>query len=195
MSGDSAVESSDTSGVLDTAMRAAGVIWLSPDPSDPHSARADPRTTGPVWHVWSDGACYLLTGPGEQRLPGIVPGRRCQVTVRNSAGGRSLTWRAAVESVDPADPTWASVAPKLAAARLNGGDPVAMLPTWPGRMTVLALRPSGVPITPDSGMPEDSQAAPPLATPATTPYRMPSDITRRFRRRRRPGFSSKQAPP
>ncbi len=173
----------DSAGVLDAAMRAAGVVWLSPEPSAP-GAESVPPTTGPVWHVWADGACYLLTGPGEQPLPGIVAGRQCQVTVRNSAGGRALTWPAFVEEVDPADPTWAAIAPKLAAARLNGGDPVAVVATWPGRLTILGLRPSGPPITPETGMPDDSQAAAPLPTPATTPYRM--QLGRwRFRRRTR----------
>ena len=162
--------------MLDRAMRSAGVIWLSPDPSAP-DAGTYPPTTGPVWQVWSEGACYLLTGPGEQVLPGIVPRRGCHVIVRDSAGGRSLTWAADVRAVDPAGPRWAEVAPKLAASRLNGGDPVAVVPTWPGRLTILCLSPSGVLATPAAGLPDGSLAAPPLPSPATTPYRMPSDDT------------------
>lgn len=167
---------------LEAAMKAGGAVWLRPDTSTTGGALLPP-TTGPVWYVWSDGAGYLLTGPGEQPLPGIVAGSRCAITARNSTGGRAITWTGMVEALDPAGSEWAAVAPKLAAARLNGGDPVVAVPTWPGRLTILVLRPTGDQATAPDGMPDDSQAAPPLPSPATTPYRMPSDITRGWRRR------------
>lgn len=164
-------------------MKGAGVVWLSPDPSSPGSSPI-PATTGPLWLVWSAGASYLLTGPGEQPVPGISPGGRCLVTARGSNGGRAITWAATVVALDPAGPEWAAVAPKLAAGRLNGGDPVAVVPTWPGRLTILCLRPTGELVTAETGLPEDSHAAAPLPSPATTPYRMPSDLSRAWRRRR-----------
>lgn len=162
-------------------MKGAGVVWLCP--AGP-TASAYPPTTGPIWHIWTDGACYVLTGPGEQPVPGIIDGSRCEVTARNADGGRALTWAATVSVLDPATPDWAVLAPKLAAGRLNGGDPVAVLPTWPGRLTILRLLPTGEMATPETGLPDGSQAAVPLPSPATTPYRMPSDITRGWRRRR-----------
>ena len=170
-------------------MKGVGVVWLSPETAptsgqNPPDAVALPPSTGPVWHVWSDGACYLLTGPGEQPLPGIVNGGRCRVTARNAAGGRAITWAATVEALDPSGTEWQAVAPKLAAGRLNGGDPVVVVPTWAGRLTILCLRPDGDLATAETGLPDDGQAAAPLPSPATTPYRMPSDITRRWRRRR-----------
>ena len=179
--------STEPPAALEAAMKGAGVVWLSPDPAtrvgQAHGGPT-PATTGPVWHVWSDGACYLLTGPGEQPLPGIVHGGRCAVTARNGAGGRAITWAATVEALDPSGPEWSAVAPKLAAGRLNGGDPVVVVPTWPGRLTILCLRPTGEQATVKTGLSHDSHAAAPLPSPATTPYRMPSDITRRWRRRR-----------
>lgn len=189
MPGDSAIDAVEPAAALEAAMKTAGVVWLSPGPATPAGktqpdAAPVPSTTGPVWHVWSEGACYLLTGPGEQSLPGIIPGSRCQVTARNAAGGRTITWEATVEALDPAGPEWRAVAPKLAAVRLNGGDPVLVVPTWPGRLTILCLRPTGDQASVRTGLPDDSLAAAPLATPATTPYRMPSDITRGWRRRR-----------
>lgn len=180
----SATEPTDPAGALEAGMKGVGVVWLTPEKSTVQS-RASPLTTGPVWHVWSDGACYLLTGPGEQPLPGIGHGGRCQVTARNTAGGRAITWTATVEAVDPAGPEWTAIAPRLAAGRLNGGDPVLVVPTWPGRLTILCLRPTGDLTTAGTGLPDDCQAAAPLPSPATTPYRMPSDITRRWRRRQK----------
>jgi len=186
--GERAAEAVEPAAALDTVMKSAGVVWLSAEPAaDSGGIRpADPipPTTGPVWHVWSDGACYLLTGPGEQPLPGIVAGGRCTVTARNAAGGRAITWAATVEALDPSGTQWQAVAPKLAAGRLNGGDPVVVVPTWPGRLTVLRLRPTGEQASAQTGLPDDSHAAAPLPSPATTPYRMPSRITRRWRRRR-----------
>lgn len=166
---------------LETAMKGAGIVWLSPSGAD---ASAHPYTTGPIWHVWSDGACYVLTGPGEQAVPGVVDGSRCEVTARNLAGGRAITWTATVAALDPAGADWAAVAPKLAANRLNGGDPVAVLPTWPGRLTILRLQPTGEIPAAGTSPSDDSQAAAPLPSPATTPYRMPADLTRAWRRRR-----------
>ncbi|MDQ4037932.1 MAG: hypothetical protein M3313_06200 [Actinomycetota bacterium] len=189
MPGEPATDDVEPAAVLEAVMKTAGVVWLSPESAvaadqDRPGADPVPWTTGPVWHVWSEGACYLLTGPGEQPLPGIVAGSRCQVTARNAAGGRVITWEATVEALDPSGRQWSAVAPKLAAARLNGGDPMLVVPTWPGRLTILCLRPTGDQASARTGLPDDSLAAAPLPTPATTPYRMPSDITRRWWRRR-----------
>jgi len=184
-----ATESTDPAVALEAAMKGVGIVWLSPEVAT-HSSENQPdggpmpTSTGPVWHVWSEGACYLLTGPGEQSLPGIVHGGRCQVTARNATGGRAITWAATVEALDPSGTQWQAVAPKLAAGRLNGGDPVVVVPTWPGRLTILCLRPTGEQATVQTGLSHDSHAAAPLPSPATTPYRMPSDITRRWRQRR-----------
>lgn len=186
MPGDSPAGAAAQAAALDAAMKGVGVVWLAPEPLAADAAAGTiPSTTGPAWHVWAEGACYLLTGPGEQPLPGIIGGGRCQVTARNGAGGRAITWAATVEALDPDGPEWEVVAPKLAAGRLNGGDPVQVVPTWSGRLTILCLRPSGDQATAQTGLPDDSQAAAPLPTEATTPYRMPSDITRRWRRRRK----------
>lgn len=180
--GDS-IESTDPAAALYSAMKGVGVVWLSPGPSEV-GAGAVPTTTGPVWHVWADGACYLLTGPGEQPLPGIVDGGRCQVTARNSVGGRAITWTATVQALDPAGTEWASVAPKLAAARLNGGDPVAVVPTWPDRLTILALRPTGELATAETGLPDDHQAAASQPSPTTTPVQIMATFGSLERRKR-----------
>ena len=50
-----------------------------------------------VWHVWQEhdgrGAVYLVTGGGEQNVPGLSDGQLVRVTVRSKdKGGRLATW-------------------------------------------------------------------------------------------------------
>ncbi len=110
------------------AARKAGVLWVTVPGGRPVIA----------WPVWRDGATYLLTGPGEQSLPGLADAPECTVTARSAdTGGRLATWRAAVARVDPAGAEWAEVLPALRAARLNA-------PVDPSTATVLRLTPTGL---------------------------------------------------
>jgi mutator protein MutT len=95
------------------ATRRAGVVWLTV----PGRARAYP-----AWHLWRDplGAAYLVTGPGEQPLPGLAGAARVAVTVPSKESrGTLVTWTAEVSRVVPGSPEWAEVIGPLAAARLN----------------------------------------------------------------------------
>jgi hypothetical protein len=85
--------------------RKAGVLWVTVPGGRPRAA----------WVLWRDDRTYVLTGPGEQDLPGLAGAAGCTVTAR---GG--LTWRATVTRVEPASAEWAAVFPVLAAKRLNG---------------------------------------------------------------------------
>jgi hypothetical protein len=72
--------------------------------------------------VWRDppGAAYLVTGPGEQPLPGLAGAARVAVTVPSKESrGALVTWTAAVGRVDPGSPEWDEVIGPLRAARLN----------------------------------------------------------------------------
>jgi 8-oxo-dGTP diphosphatase len=95
------------------ATRRAGVIWLTV------AGRDRPF---PAWHIWRDppGAAYVVTGPGEQPLPGLAGAGRVTVTVPSKdAGGTLVAWAAGVCRVDPGSPEWDAVIGPLAAARLN----------------------------------------------------------------------------
>src|SRR5207248_9604932 len=71
-----------------------------------------------VWHVWQDGAAWVLTGGTEQPLPDL--GDRAYVTVRSKdKGARLVTWVADVGRVDPDSQEWSDVTPTLLAKRLN----------------------------------------------------------------------------
>lgn len=95
------------------ATRRAGVVWLTV----PGRARAYP-----AWHLWRDppGAAYLVTGPGEQPLPGLAGAARVAVTVPSKESrGTLVTWTAEVSRLEPGSPEWDEVIGPLAAARLN----------------------------------------------------------------------------
>ena len=106
----------------------AGVIWLTVPGQD---------RPVPAWHIWRDppGAAYVVTGPGEQPLPGVAGDGRVTVTVPSKdTGGALVTWTAGVHRVDPESPEWDAVIGPLAAARLNAE-------LDPGSATVYRLAP------------------------------------------------------
>lgn len=114
--------------VVEAAARKAGVLWVTVPGARPVVA----------WPVWRDGATYLLTGPGQQSLPGLAEAAECTVTARApDTGARAATWRAAVARVEAGTEEWAGVLPALRAGRLNG-------PVDEATATVLRLTPTGL---------------------------------------------------
>ena len=108
--------------------RRAGVIWLTVPGRD---------RPVPAWHIWRDppGAAYVVTGPGEQPLPGVAGAARVTVTVPSKdTGGELVTWAAGVHRMAPGSPEWDAVIGALAAARLNAD-------LDPGSAVVLRLAP------------------------------------------------------
>ncbi|HEY5985258.1 MAG TPA: NUDIX domain-containing protein [Streptosporangiaceae bacterium] len=99
------------------ATKRAGLLWLT------IPGREQPR---PAWHVWRaeglppPGAAYVVTGPGEQPLPGLGEASRVTVTVASSqTGGRLVSWTAVVSHVEPGSADWNAVIGQLASRRLN----------------------------------------------------------------------------
>ena len=89
---------------MEEATRRSAVVWLRP--------AGAPRAV-PAWHLWHEGAAHVVTGPGEQPLPGVHPGGRVLVVVRSKErqGDRLVQWWADVERVQPA--RWAREATVL----------------------------------------------------------------------------------
>jgi hypothetical protein len=98
------------------ATKRAGLIWIVID------GRDRPR---PAWHIWragplGRGAAYVVTGPGEQPLPGLAGAGRVTVIVAGSqASGGRVAWTAAVTRVEPGSAEWDEVIGPLVAGRLN----------------------------------------------------------------------------
>jgi hypothetical protein len=90
------------------------------------------------------GAVYLVTGGGEQNVPGISDGQLVRVTVRSKdKGGRLATWSGLVGRVRPDSPEWAEVVPTLHAKRLNARDGEAQPERWAERSSIFRITPQG----------------------------------------------------
>lgn len=105
------------------ATRRSGIIWLT---------IGGQERVCPAWHVWQPDGAYVLTGPGEQPLPGLAAATEVTVTVPSKdTGGTVATWQAAVSLVEPGSPEWVAVLPSLLTGRLNA-------PLTPGEVSPAA---------------------------------------------------------
>jgi hypothetical protein len=157
--------------LVEEATSKAGLIWVAPAGAD--RAR-------PVWHVWHDGAAYLVTGGLEQALPGLDGADHAMVTVASKdSGARLVTWRADVSRVEPGSRQWEEVGPVLQAKRLNAQDSQQQLARWARESCVFRLRPTGSITEAPGQIPTDAHRASPAASPATTSGRLPYMLGRR----------------
>lgn len=133
---------SDAAGEIDPlveeAAKKAAVAWIEPG--------------GAVWCLWVDGALYVISGPGEQPAPGLADAETATVTFRGDHGGAIVTWPARVSRVDPGSEEWATVAPALAAKRLNLPADEDTVGRWADTCTLSKLSPAGgvIPVSDDS---------------------------------------------
>jgi hypothetical protein len=108
--------------LIEEATRKSAVLWL-----DGH----------PLWHVWHDGAAYVVGGGIEQPLPDCSRGT---VTVRTKDD--VLTWPAVVEPVPVGSALWDEVVPLLHVKRLNAPDGDGQPARWARESRVLRLVPA-----------------------------------------------------
>jgi hypothetical protein len=102
------------------ATKRAGLIWITvPDVAVPGGTGVAPNRPRPVWHVWRD-AAYVLTGPGEQDVPGLADAPLVTVSVASKdTGGLLVGWAARVSRVEPGSAEWSGIIGALLAGRLN----------------------------------------------------------------------------
>lgn len=119
--------------VVDEATKRSGVVWV--DLGDgPHL----------VWHLWHDGALWLVCGGLEQQLPGAEQATSAVVTVRSKASqnDRVVSWVADVSRVAPGSEAWEVAVPLLHDRRLNAPDGEQQPERWARESLVLTLRPA-----------------------------------------------------
>jgi hypothetical protein len=104
---------------------------------------------GPAYCVWVmplEGRLYLITGPGEQSVPGIaeamIRGTDASVTLRGDHGGSIVTFTAAVAEIRPNSTEWEAVTPQMATKRLNAsGTAEDLAGRWARECLLVALIP------------------------------------------------------
>nr|WP_284287974.1 hypothetical protein [Angustibacter aerolatus] len=155
----------------------SGLLWVRPA----GSARA-----WPAWHVWLDGSAYVVSGPGEQRLPELRGDVELVLRSKDS-GARLLTVPATAEPLSPADEGWGPATTALAASRLNAPvEPAALPARWQAAGDVVTrLHPAADPTEAPGAYLDDSGAAAPAPTDATTSGLRPRHLGGRRRRRAR----------
>jgi len=176
----------DTAGAPDAALVEAALIeegakksallWLT--------VRGGPPR--PVWHVWLDGAAWLVTGRRadgvEQYVEGLTGVDRVVVDVRGKdKGGRLPGWTARVAVVPPGADGYDAGVLALHGARLNAPDGEAQPERWARECDVVRLTPSG----PVLATTTDGGHAVPIGSPAVTRGATPLDLSIGRRRRRR----------
>ncbi len=136
------------------ATKRAGLIWITvPDAAVPGRAGgAAPDRPRPVWHVWRD-AAYVLTGPGEQDVPGLGDAPLVTVSVASKdTGGLLVCWAARVSRVEPGSAEWSGIIGALLAWLNEPGSPGAPSPAERWAQTGHVYR-----LTPD----ENTESGPP----------------------------------
>lgn len=168
-----AEEGSDVPALVVEATRKSGLLWIG----------VAGRRPVPAWHLWRDDRSYVVSGPGEQPVPGLSEAESCEVTVRSTdKGGRIVTWRARVDRVEPDGDEWREVVPAMLAARLNLPDSAAAERRWAETAVVLRLTPTGELVEAGTTLPTGSLAAPPPPSPARTRTTVPFTFGRRRKR-------------
>lgn len=156
--------------VLDEAMKKAAVAWVA--------VGAGPALG--LWCLAADGALYVVSGPGEQSAPDLADADRATVTLRGDHGGQIVTWQADVTRLRPGTEQWSTVAPQLAAKRLNApGSAEDVVSRWAADgVAVTRLAPAADEPATGSALPDGSLAAVPRETPAVRPVRRPFRLHR-----------------
>ncbi len=145
--------------LVSEAMSKSGLLWI-----DVRGDRA-----WPAWHVWDDGAAYVVSGPGEQPLPWL-PEEVGLILRSKDTGGRLLTMRAHTHVLEPGTPEWDKAGELLRSSRLNAIDD--SLTRWAMSCTLTALVPFDAPIeAPGAYAAGDPRAAPARTAATTTSWR------------------------
>ncbi|HCT81285.1 MAG TPA: hypothetical protein DGT23_32910 [Micromonosporaceae bacterium] len=154
-----------TDPLIEEASKKAAIAWISVDGGHSYA----------VWCLTVDSDICLVTGPGEQDLPGLETATAVNVTLRGDHGGGIVTYPVTVTRIRPESERWESVAPQLAAKRLNvSGTAEDLMARWAKECGLWALSAAGEPTERD----DRSGSAEPRPTPAANATRKPFKLHR-----------------
>jgi len=170
--------------IIDAATKKSDLVWISV----PDQVEASGQAARPAWHVWHQGAAYLVFDGSEQRMPGLAEADSVVVTVRSKdTWGTIVAWRGAVEMVPPGTPAWNDVTPLLVGKRLNNRDGDAAPARWAKECHVARLVPTGDLLEEPGNLRSDSRRESPPPSSATTETRIPITFHGRPKARRMEG--------
>lgn len=170
------MDAATVAALIEEAAKKSGLLWVR---GGGRSVRSQA-----LWHVWQDGAVYVLTGGIEQPAPAGLADH-AYVTVRSKdKWSRLVTFVADVAVIEPGSNEWDALVPTMLGKRLNLPDGDAAPLRWARECTMFRLTPTGdVVETPDERSTTSHAAAPP-PTPART--RVPRPLHLRGRPSRPP---------
>lgn len=159
--------------LVDEAFKKAGLIWVRTGAFPGGQA---------LWHVWVDGAAYVVTGGDEQPDPGLDDTEVVVVVRSKDTTSRLLVLGCQASRVASADDDWSAATAELAKVRLNLHEAAAAPQRWRDEPAyrIYRLRPSADRFIEGPGSyPTASGRAAPVATPATTATSRPWIMHRR----------------
>jgi hypothetical protein len=157
--------------LVEEAAKKAAVAWIGFGDGPSHC----------VWILPLEGRLYVISGPGEQPLPGVTDalaaGTSARVTLRGDHGGSIVTFTAAITEIRPNSTDWEIIAPQLANKRLNvSGSADDLVARWAAECLLVALSPRPEGVEPD--LADLSTARPPRPATVVRETRKPFRLHR-----------------
>lgn len=124
-----------------SAIKKGEILWVSV-PQPPRGRKPVKAHTQPVWFHSEGGKIYLLTGPGEQDVPGLADASTVEIIARSKDLRSRVTKVSATVHRLPSDSDeFAKIAEKMLSGRLNLPDGDAALERWRRDCAIVELTP------------------------------------------------------
>lgn len=118
------------------------IVWLTVPPATT-GRRPGKAHTQAVWFLYDGGKLYLLSGPGEQDVPGLADAEEVEITARSKdLRSRVARVRATVRRIAVDSEEFGQRAEKMLAGRLNLPDGDAALDRWARDCAMVELTPA-----------------------------------------------------
>jgi hypothetical protein len=140
------------------ACNKSNVVWVRTVGSSRHQL---------AWHVWHEGAVYVVYGVDEQMLP-LMSGQVEVVVPSKDTGARLVTFVAQADILPARSAEWEAAAAALSASRLNATDPDSQRDRWASGTLVTRLTPVHLSVAGAGDDGTESGAGTPPGSAATT---------------------------